>query len=52
MIHQTNDIQKIIELLINGECVQVKDEQKKEVQKRLREIKKNCTVVLSQIKNF
>ena len=52
MIHQTNDIDKIVQLLIHGECVHVKDEQKKEVQKRLIEIKKNCSIVLSQIKNF
>ena len=52
MIHQINDIEKIVQLLIKGECVHVKDEQKKEVQKRLREIKKNCTIVLSQMKNF
>ncbi len=50
MIHQENNIEKIVQLLISGECVSVKDEHKKEVQKRLREIKNNCTVVLSQLK--
>jgi len=41
-----------IEQLINGETVIINDEtEKKEIQKRLREIKQNCTIVLSQIKN-
>ena len=50
MIHQTNNIEEIVQLLINGELVVVKDEHKKEVQRRLREIKKNCTIVLSDMK--
>lgn len=36
--------------LINGETVRVNDEEVKYIQKRLREIKKNCTIVLSQLK--
>ena len=50
MIHQTNNIDEIVNLLISGEVVMVKDEHKTAVQKRLREIKKNCTIVLSQLK--
>lgn len=42
--------EQIVQQLINGECVVVKDEQLKEVQQRLREIKKNCTIVLNQFK--
>jgi len=46
-------MEEIIKKLIGGETVSIKDEQtKKEVQKRLREIKKNCTIVLSQLKNY
>jgi hypothetical protein len=46
-------MEEIIKKLISGETVSIKDEQtKKEVQKRLREIKKNCTIVLSQLKNY
>ena len=41
-----------IEKLINGETVVIKDDnEKKEIKKQLIEIKKNCTIVLSQIKN-
>lgn len=43
---------EIIQILIDGETVVVPDNQKDEVRKRLREIKKNCTIVLSQFKNF
>lgn len=46
------NIEEIIKLLINGDTAQVKSHQKKEVQKRLREIKKNCTIVLSQLKEI
>jgi uncharacterized protein YlzI (FlbEa/FlbD family) len=43
--------EQIVQLLINGECVVITDDsQAKEVQKRLREIKKNCTEVLTQLK--
>lgn len=43
--------EEIINKLINGEIVQITDEnQAKEIQKRLREIKNNCTIVLSQLK--
>jgi hypothetical protein len=43
-----------IKLLIQGEIVSVSDEYKEQTKKRLREIKKNCTIVLSQLndKNF
>lgn len=44
--------EKIIQQLINGNTAVVKDEHKAEVQKRLREIKKNCTLVLSQMRDF
>lgn len=44
-------INEIIELLITGDTVKVEDHQRAEVQRRLRDIKKNCTIVLSQIKN-
>ncbi len=50
MIHKTNNIDEIINLLIRGEVVIVKDEHTKEVQKRLREIKANCIIVLQQLK--
>ena len=46
------NIEDIITALINGEVAQVKSHQKKEVQKRLREIKKNCTIVLTQMKEI
>ena len=42
----------LIREIINGRIVHIKDEQqKKEIQKRLREIKNNCTSVLAQLKN-
>jgi len=41
----------VIKKLINGETVLVKEEQRIEVRNKLRSIKKNCTIVLSQIKN-
>lgn len=50
MIHKTDNIDEIVSLLISGEVVVVKDEYKTAVQKKLREIKKNCTIVLSQLK--
>jgi len=40
-----------IQILINGGTTIVPDEERAEVQKRLREIKNNCIEVLSQIKN-
>jgi hypothetical protein len=41
-----------IQILINGGTLTIKDEaEKKKIQERLREIKQNCTIVLSQIKN-
>lgn len=40
-----------ISLLIQGEIVQVPDELKQQVKERLREIKKNCNIVLSQLNN-
>ena len=43
------DINEAIELLIKGHLVIVPDENKKEVQQRLREIKTNCTTVLRQL---
>jgi len=38
-----------VKLLIQGEIVSVSDEYKEQTKKRLREIKKNCTIVLSQL---
>jgi hypothetical protein len=44
------ETQEIVERLINGQTVSILDtEQKKEVQKKLREIKKNCSICLSQL---
>jgi hypothetical protein len=41
-----------IQILINGGTLTIKDEaEKKKIQERLREIKQNCTIVLSQIKD-
>lgn len=41
-----------IQILITGGTIHIADEaEKKEIQKRLREIKKNCTICLGQIKN-
>lgn len=40
----------IVQKLINGDTVSIADEQRKEVQQRLREIKNNCTIVLKQLK--
>lgn len=45
-------VEKIVQSLINAQTVVIKDEIRPAVQKRLREIKKNCTEVLSQMKNF
>jgi hypothetical protein len=45
-----NSIETIIKELIKGNTIIVQDEQVKEVQKQLREIKKNCTEVLTQLK--
>ena len=43
--------EEIIYKLINGETVSVLDDnQAREIQKRLREIKQNCIIVLSQLK--
>ena len=50
MIHQTNNIDEIVNLLISGEVVTIKDEHKTAVKKKLREIKKNCIIVLTQLK--
>lgn len=45
-------IDEVLSTLINGETVWgLTPEQEKEVQKRLREIKKNCTIVLRQLKD-
>lgn len=45
-------VNDMVQELIIGNTVNIRDEDtKKEVQKRLREIKKNCTIVLSQLKN-
>lgn len=41
---------EIVQQLIQGETAVVKDEQIKEVQKQLRLIKKNCSIVLTQLK--
>jgi hypothetical protein len=45
-----NSIETIIKELIKGNTIIVQDEQVKEVQKQLREIKKNCIEVLTQLK--
>jgi len=39
-----------IEQLIQGNTVRVEDHELKEIQKQLREIKNNCAVVLTQLK--
>jgi len=45
------DTEKIIQKLINGETVFIQtNEHRKEIQARLREIKKNCTICLTQLK--
>ena len=42
-----------VEILINGGTTTIPDEEvKTAVQKRLREIKNNCTTVLSQLKEL
>lgn len=46
------NINDTVKTLINGGTVwSIPDKDKKEVKRRLREIKKNCTEVLSQLKN-
>ena len=50
MAHRTDNIDEIVDLLIKGELVVVKDEHRAEVQRRLREIKSNCTEVLRQFR--
>lgn len=50
MIHKTDNIDEIVNLLISGEVVAVKDKHRTAVKKKIREIKKNCTIVLSQLK--
>lgn len=45
------NLQDAIKILINGGVTTIPDEHKKDVQKALREIKNNCTIVLSQLKN-
>jgi hypothetical protein len=44
--------QQIIKELIEGNTVTVLPEQRDEVQRELRKIKKNCTIILSQMKEF
>lgn len=45
------NIDTIVQKLINGETVVISnDEEAKIVQKRLRAIKQNCTIVLGQLK--
>lgn len=44
--------EEIVNKLIHGETIFIKDDaQLKEVRDSIREIKKNCTIVLSQIKD-
>ncbi len=44
-------MEDIIKQLINGETVSIKDEaMRKAIQKKLRSIKNNCTLVLRQLK--
>lgn len=43
-------IEDIVKELINGNTVVVKDEQLLEVRERLREIKANCSICLTQFK--
>jgi hypothetical protein len=45
-------IEQKVQALINGETVTVPDNLVKDVQTRLREIKKNATLVLSQLKEW
>jgi hypothetical protein len=49
-----NKIEQAVQLLISGQTAIVTDDIKKEVQRRLRGIKSNCTLVLKQLndKNF
>ena len=47
----SNHTEVKIRSLINGDTVQIGDEEIDYIKKRLREIKKNCTIVLSQLKN-
>lgn len=43
--------EEVIQKLINGDTVYLKStEERREIRNRLREIKKNCTIVLSQLK--
>lgn len=45
-------LENIVSALIRGETVSITNvSDKKYIQKRLREIKNNCVIVLSQIKN-
>ena len=46
------EIEEIIIKLISGETAQIKSHQKTEVQKRLREIKRNCILCLTQLKEI
>lgn len=45
--------EQIVQKLINGGTVSIIDKQElRDVRSRLREIKKNCTIVLSQMKDM
>jgi hypothetical protein len=45
--------EKIVQHLIKGDTISIIDSnQREKVRKQLREIKKNCTIVLSQLKNL
>lgn len=44
------NIERKVNILINGNTTDISDSEIIEVQKRLREIKNNCTIVLSQLK--
>ena len=45
-------VEQIVKHLINDEVVSIPDDKFFEVRQRLREIKKNVSIVLSQMANF
>ena len=50
---KTKNFEVIIRKLLNNEVVSITDETtKKEVKARLREIKKTCTIILKQLKEY
>lgn len=49
---QETNVDKAVQVLINGGTTSLDDSIFSEVQERLREIKRNCTEVLSQMKEM